>query len=182
MAKVTGPLMSMDASGGFGGTIVFGKWKGRNTVRQLVRPSNPQSSTQESNRNQVRTGGVAQHWANMSVQLGDSRTATDKAALMLAAPSGQAWNGFLVKSMIGAGGLNYTAAATAYAALSSGEKTAWVAAADGLTPAFPGVYQTTTGGTSTTALTSGAAFFHYQWGLYVAGITTVPGATPPTYV
>ena len=33
MAKTTGPLFSMDASGKFGGALVFGKWKGRNVVR-----------------------------------------------------------------------------------------------------------------------------------------------------
>ena len=38
--------MSMDAAGAFGGTLVFGKWKGRNTVRQLVTPSNPQKAGQ----------------------------------------------------------------------------------------------------------------------------------------
>lgn len=171
----------MDASGAFGGTLVFGKWKGRNTVRQLVRPSNPQSTGQESSRNEVRTGGVAQHWANMSIQLGDSRLVTDKAALMTAAPSGQAWNGFLVKSMIGAGGLNYAAAAAAWTALAGGEKTDWDDAADALDTPFPVVYQTMAGGISTTALTSGQAFFHYQWGLYVAGIADLPGETPPVY-
>ena len=54
MAKVTGPLMSMDAAGAFGGTLVFGKWKGRNTVRQLVTPSDPQKAGQTAARN--RTG------------------------------------------------------------------------------------------------------------------------------
>jgi len=33
--------MSVDASGKFGGSMVFSKWKGRNYVRQLVVPENP---------------------------------------------------------------------------------------------------------------------------------------------
>ena len=51
MAKVSGPLMSMDASGKFGGALVFSKWKGRNVVRQLVIPGNPNSAGQEAARN-----------------------------------------------------------------------------------------------------------------------------------
>ena len=50
MAKVKGPLMSMEASGKFGGALVFGTWKGRPTVRQLVTPTNPQTQGQEDAR------------------------------------------------------------------------------------------------------------------------------------
>ena len=41
MVKVAAPMFSLDASGSLAGAIVFSKWKGRNYVRQLVRPSNP---------------------------------------------------------------------------------------------------------------------------------------------
>jgi hypothetical protein len=182
MAKVTGPLFSLDASGGFGGSLVFGKWKGRNTVRQLVTPSNPQSQDQEDSRNAVRVVGTAQHWANVTAEKGDGRLLTDKALLIAAAPAGQAWNGFLSKSMIGAGSLNYAAAAAAYAGLTGPEKAAWVTAADALTPAFPATYQTEEFGVAGTPMTSGEGFFHYAWGLYVAGITVdAPDAVPPTY-
>lgn len=46
MAKLIGPLMSMDASGTVAGTLTFAKWKGRNYVRQRVIPSNPQTAAQ----------------------------------------------------------------------------------------------------------------------------------------
>lgn len=39
MAKVTSPLMSLDASGTIGNALVFSKWKGRNYVRQYVIPA-----------------------------------------------------------------------------------------------------------------------------------------------
>jgi len=39
--------MSVDASGKFGGSMVFAKWKGRNYARQLVIPQNPQSAKQK---------------------------------------------------------------------------------------------------------------------------------------
>lgn len=182
MAKVSGPLFSVDASGGFASALVFGKWKGRNTVRQLVTPANPQSQDQQDSRNRVRAVGVAQHWANVTTLKGDSRTVTDKAALIALAPAGQAWNGFLSKSMIGAGDLNYSAAEAAWTALTSGNKTTWDTAAAALTPAFPQVYQADALGVAGTPLTAGQAFYYYQYGLYIAGVAAAPVAgTPPTY-
>lgn len=182
MAKCTGPLFSMDASGGFGGSLVFGKWKGRNTVRQLVTPANPNSADQESARNAVRVVGAAQRFANLATVKGDGRSMTDKEALQAVAPSGQAWNGYLSKSMIGAGALNYAAAKTAWDALNSTAKGNWTTAAGALTPAIGSVYQTTAGGAAGTAMTAGEAYFHYQYGLYVAGVASAaPTATPPTY-
>ncbi len=46
MAKVTGPLMSMTASGKIADTLVFFSWKGISTVRQWIVPANPQSADQ----------------------------------------------------------------------------------------------------------------------------------------
>jgi hypothetical protein len=46
MASVKGPLLSVEASGAFGGSMVFSKWKGRPYVRELVTPSNPKSAKQ----------------------------------------------------------------------------------------------------------------------------------------
>lgn len=50
MAKVTGPLFSMSASGKLGNAIVHFGWKGLNVVRQWVIPANKMSLTQGSNR------------------------------------------------------------------------------------------------------------------------------------
>jgi hypothetical protein len=46
MAIVTGPLMSLDASGTIGDAITFAKWKGRHYVRTRVIPENPKSAKQ----------------------------------------------------------------------------------------------------------------------------------------
>lgn len=46
MARVTGPLMSFDASGTVAGAIVFSKWRGRNYVRRHAVPANPRSVAQ----------------------------------------------------------------------------------------------------------------------------------------
>lgn len=182
MAKVTGPLMSMEASGAFGGALVFGKWKGRPTVRQLVIPSNPKSAGQMTARNRVRATGSAQKEVNASLQKKTGQTLTDQALLMAAAPPGYAWNGFLTDSMIGAGGLTYTAGQTAYAALIAGDKTAWDTAAAARVPAFFAAAQQTAGGVAGVALSNGNVYYLQQYGMYVAGIfTAAPGAVPPTY-
>jgi hypothetical protein len=46
MARITGPLMSVDASGTYGKALTFGKWKGRNYVRERVIPANPRTAAQ----------------------------------------------------------------------------------------------------------------------------------------
>ncbi len=46
MAKVEGPLFSLEARGKIGDAIVYFPWKGRHVVRQWLKPTNPQSATQ----------------------------------------------------------------------------------------------------------------------------------------
>lgn len=65
MAKVTGPLLSMDASGTVAGTAVFSKWKGRNYVRTRVIPHNPKSAAQTGVRT-THAGLVATFQANVA--------------------------------------------------------------------------------------------------------------------
>jgi len=48
MAKVRGPLFSMDARGGVGSSIVFGGWKGIPWVREWFKPQNPKTDPQVS--------------------------------------------------------------------------------------------------------------------------------------
>lgn len=48
MARTTGPLLSMDASGSVGNSLTFAKWKGRNYVRRYAIPANPKSIGQTS--------------------------------------------------------------------------------------------------------------------------------------
>jgi len=46
MAKVTGPLLSIEARGKIADAIVFFPWKGLHVVRQWLKPTNPASTTQ----------------------------------------------------------------------------------------------------------------------------------------
>jgi len=60
MARTTGPLFSLDASGSVGGAITFSKWKGRNYVRRRVIPANPESGAQVGRRSMFRF--LSQEW------------------------------------------------------------------------------------------------------------------------
>lgn len=50
MAKLTAPLLSFDARGAIGKTLVFLGWKGIKTVRQFVIPANPNTVLQQTQR------------------------------------------------------------------------------------------------------------------------------------
>ncbi len=65
MVKVIGPLGGFDASGSLAGSIVFSKWKGRNYVRRLVKPSNPKSGGQVGVRSMFKF--LSQGWAALPV-------------------------------------------------------------------------------------------------------------------
>lgn len=64
MARVKGPLFSMEASGTIGNTLVFSKWKGRDYVRRHAIPSNPKSGLQVGIRSVF--GWIAQDYANLA--------------------------------------------------------------------------------------------------------------------
>lgn len=50
MAKLNAPLMSFAASGKIAKSLVFATWKGIDTVRQYVVPSNPKTPAQQAQR------------------------------------------------------------------------------------------------------------------------------------
>lgn len=77
MARVKGPLFSLDASGSLAKTVTYSKWKGRNYVRQHVIPQNPNSTAQVN----VRTA-----W-DLLVKSWQARTAPDM----------DLWNAFAVQ-------------------------------------------------------------------------------------
>ena len=58
MAKVTGPLLSLDASGSVASTMTFSRWKGRNYVRQRVIPTYSNTALQAAIRDLVRDASL----------------------------------------------------------------------------------------------------------------------------
>jgi len=117
MAKVTGPLMSMSASGTVGSTITFDK---RGFVRERVIPANPQSAPQ---------GNVRQTLLAVQKCL-KVLHATAIAAVSALAPTSYRWNSFLLAATIGPSSADFTASKTAFLALTGGQQTSWNDRAD----------------------------------------------------
>jgi hypothetical protein len=70
MARVTGPLMSVSASGTFAKTMVFSIWKGRPYVRERVIPDNPREPKQLGVR--ALFSFLSQIWTTIKVASGAS--------------------------------------------------------------------------------------------------------------
>ena len=81
MAKVSGPLMSMTASGSLAKTLCFSVWKGKAYVRNHVIPSNPQSDGQQTARSGLGAAGKMNHFVAPASTVG--------AYLVAHAPQGQ---------------------------------------------------------------------------------------------
>lgn len=156
-AVVTGPLMSLTASGTVADTITFDK---RGFVRQRVIPANPQSGPQ---------GNVRQML--LAVQRALTKLgATVIDAVKTVAPVTYRWNSFLLQQAIGPGSSEFEAARTAYAALTAAERTTWenAATAAGLTEqVIP--YATDA------PVSPGLALFAVSRALYALGINSVDG-------
>ena len=87
MAKITGPFLSLDASGTVAKTLTASKWKGINYMRQRVIPANPQSTEQTNIRSLISDASKA--WQQETSPIDTAY----KAAYDLAA-AGQAYSGF----------------------------------------------------------------------------------------
>lgn len=180
MARVTGPLMSMEASGTIGKTLTFANWVGRQYVRRWTRPSNPQTADQMDQRNAFSVIGVGVSQANKCLQINSSTTKTDEQAIRDKTPSGMRWNGYIQKVLTGSGAAGYKAAKAAWGALTG--KNAWETAAAGLTPPVQSAPQYREGGATDTAATPGEVLFIMNYGLYLIGASSAaPTGTPPTY-
>ncbi len=122
MAKVTGPLMSLDASGTVGGTATFSKWKGRNYVRLRVTPMNPQTNGQATSRTYL--GALGQGLSAVLTRAKDSLNVGSQfwADGVSFAPAGQSWISFASRTILGTNFGNIAAIVTAYTAVSSTPK------------------------------------------------------------
>lgn len=110
MAKVTAPLMSMDASGQIGKALVFQKG---GQVRQYVVPANPQTTSQMTVRN----------------KLGDIQRALKKLGAVLRAELksgfGARWNSMIVGELMKNDAALLTSYQTTWTAYTTQEKTDW---------------------------------------------------------
>lgn len=127
MSKVVAPLGSFSASGKIGKSLVFFSHLGRNVVRGLVTPANPQTETQGDSRLLLGAlGRAARAVVNPSDWLTDAKTVT---------PAGQTWNSYMTRNIISLYGSGVTGVAALIAAADGQSATNWdtQAASVGLT-------------------------------------------------
>lgn len=106
MAKVSGPLLSLDARGKIGGALVFSGWKGLQTVRQFVVPANPRSTTQQASRSKLAVAGKATKVTEFNSSFADY--------VRTIAPNGQSYASYVQKDLLGPNFTNIDAAIVAY--------------------------------------------------------------------
>jgi len=182
MALVTGPLMSLEASGTIGQALTFSNWVGRSYVRRYTIPSNPQTSGQMDNRNRFSVLGTITQWAARNSQTTGTEAKTVQQYLTEAAPSDQRWNGFLLRMMNSGDGANYKAADTAWGLLEPGDQDAWDSAAGNLTPPIQSAGQRDVGGIAKPAISPGQVMFTACYALFLLGaLAEAPDATPTTF-
>jgi hypothetical protein len=117
MAKVVAPLGSFSASGKIGKSLVFFSHLGRNVVRGLVTPANPQSETQGNSRLLLGAIGRA---ARAVASPSDWRTDAD-----VVTPAGQTWVSYMIRNVITIFGSGATGVAALNAAADGHSATNW---------------------------------------------------------
>jgi hypothetical protein len=171
MAKVTAPLGSFSASGKIGKALVFFSHLGRNVVRGLVTPKNPQSETQGDTRLLLGALGRSAR--------GVAQPSDYLAEVVQAVPAGQTWNSSLTRRIIATYGSGAAGVAAFIAAYEAQGATNWEAQAAlrGLTDMTisyaASTQQTITAGAQLYALAVNAIAIH-------AAYPTLFNATPYT--
>lgn len=111
MAKVTGPLFSLSASGQIGKAMVHFPWKGLSVVRQWLKPKNPENPDQGDVRLTLGGTGQATRCAGVTSPFRDDAK--------LCASEGQTWVselvGYIINNMM-VDATAFEAEYTAYAA------------------------------------------------------------------
>lgn len=101
MAKVDGPLFSLEARGKIADALVFFPWKGRHVVRQWLKPTQPQSVLQGYLR--VALYGIGK-WVKKieSISQGDSVDCVVYQGLTSTVPAGLNWNAWAAQGFLDA--------------------------------------------------------------------------------
>lgn len=155
MSKVTGPLMSVSATGAFAHSMTFDK---RGYVREYVIPHNPKDPDQGDARQKL-----AAVQAVLKLTIAGART-----LIKAKAPTSYRWNSYAVKVCIGPLAAYFDAALVTFTAMTTEQKGTWdTAFADVIVPDI--AYKLMSD------VTSGGAAFVVATGLYNANIITTPG-------
>lgn len=174
MAKVTGPLMSLEASGTIGDALTFSRWVGRPYVRRYTVPANPQTLIQETHRNRFSVMGTIATWAARNTQTFDANTDDVQKLIKSKTPTDQRWNGFLLRVMTSGNGAQFDACKNKWDTLLIGSRGDWERTATDLTPPMPSAAQRGAGGVSNSAATPGFLLFTLHWALFQMGLQPAP--------
>jgi len=155
MATVTGPLMSISATGQFAKSMTFDK---RGYVRAYVIPANPQLPDQGNARQRL-----AAVQAVLKLLIAGAIT-----LIKAVAPTSYRWNSYAVGQIIGTDALAYIAALATFTAMTTEQKGLW-------TTAFADVLVPDVDYKSDPDVTSGGAAFVVATGLFNCGAITSPG-------
>ena len=99
MAKVVGPLMSLEARGKIGNALVAFVWKGRNIMRAWTIPSNPQALLQKLIRQKLASMG--KNVVKIKQIQSDLASGSEMYQLIKAVtPATQIWNAYFVKAAL----------------------------------------------------------------------------------
>lgn len=147
MTKVTAPLGSFSASGKLGKTLVYFSHLGRNVVRGLVTPNNPQTAGQGDSRLMMGALGRA---SKAVVQEADWYNDANSVT-----PSGQTWVSYMIRNVISLFGSGATGVSDLQAGVDDHSAGNWEDEADGAGLGDINVDYAT----STTTLTAGAQLY-----------------------
>jgi len=97
-ARVVGPLMSYEARGKIADMVVFFPWKGRNVVRQWLKPTNPHDPDQMRCRAICKGIGKAIKFIMTKDDVTNGSIVYQRA--LASTPSGQIWNAWVGKNIM----------------------------------------------------------------------------------
>jgi len=101
MAKVDGPLFSLEARGKIADAMVFFPWKGRHIVRQWLKPTNPKSTIQGYLRAALKT--ISKFIGKVgNTNDGDTYDSKIYQAATSSADAGLNWNAWLAQGVLNA--------------------------------------------------------------------------------
>ena len=99
MAKLTAPLLSLEARGAIGEALVYFPWKGRNVARQWTKPANPRDIDQKLIRQKLASLGKNCK-AIVTPETGLLNGSALYQLIKDVTPATQIWNAYFVKAAL----------------------------------------------------------------------------------
>lgn len=128
MAKLTAPLLSLEARGALGEAIVYFPWKGRNVARAWTKPANPRDVDQQLIRQKMACMGKNCK-AIVTPETGLANGSAIYQLIKEDTPATQIWNAFFVKAALDDLKVDSAFIALSSAIMGTGPVTTWQAEA-----------------------------------------------------